>query len=1608
MNDPGILEEYHNTLQQLKHCIQGFPSHLAAEKPNRQALLLDRAAHVKEAVLALQAGGRAPAYQPSVFLQQQQQQHAAPVAVEVTGAFAQQEYVPVAKSIDVPDDRVPTTDAVPVVTPISFGGAGMAVTAAMHWKHQAHRHEAPRTAPPGQPAAGAPVLPLYRESLEQLSELRGFRRSLENRLAAYGLEKAGRPASPASQAPPRPQAPELEELDEEPATEVAGSECSDGSMREFLDERRAAATHVQRIYRGSVARRRVSARHAARPAYAPASATAPSDLVVEDLDTVQLSDEDATGTQLPEAQHRYEEDDEVEEGSEDSVSPTPQPPPRPARPVGRWAGGAVGTGAPAALTRLQRPAGKLNWVSSIWKALERCVALLDNSQAIKASSSLSDIHKSAEMLFLFQELLPPMAVYFGYYFRQDRAEVDESEKRRILNLATRLLRGVHGLCHPPLGPECEVTEDDTAYADIALHQMLENGLRQARPLSAGHNSAIEKDARRGAARLKKEPTMLPQPTPSYARLVQQFLALAAHEQPTLGDANDADDSLTGGVAAEAEVVVERPAAKPPVSRPQSADHKPALAATQAHGDQSEGSSDEEAAAAADRMVVKCGNDLGGGMNQTWKGKGELDGSGWAPVEQHDQDEPSSPSPNSAAESGSINSLAEEDLSLDMDSPGLRSPSPDSATAANARRRVVNVGDGGSTPKEVRLFDTFEDYGTDGGGGGEDNAWEILAGGCALDQNGNIEATETMRGSWELVGLYFGGGSQQAEWACRSFEDEMRELYEAGGCEFDVLSCSANLMETEQTFADRQAELPWRTLPYGDPRPPALAKLFGIEDADRPVLVFIDSDGEVLSKDGVAEVRALLHDWRVQVAVLEGEAGLRAAGVALPGGGEGVADENESSAPRPVSWHERGEGAIYGAYFAFCRGQQLGHDDQFQTDGAAVPLENDERLAAGVSAAEKVLPPQLAGNLPVTVGGWTIATRLGSADSEDGFSAMTNSTSSRGDTSDGDLYEGEGGRVLLLSHARTGTQLAVWEDAAGFYFRRASDTTAMCLGPQCSVPTGVDQLREGQGDGGAGGMNLLSEYDVFTPTLPPAEEFTALCAVSDAVALAGGSYSWGAELHIPNDSVPWVLSVSEEDGTVLLADYAHTGGGALFLTPDGGMAFGSETATVLVQGSPSLPTAGWTQRRLSVLLDRARELSVATPDGFGAFGATHAITQGLALDANHDGLANALEVLATSSDTAVSPLELLPSRRAGWGLAEIEDEEPVPEDSDTTKRLAFVHSVSGARVTLGDQGGIHYRYAPVAATSAPWERWLSDEGWQDQSGTAGGRNAMPAEPDLAAAQYAAQSSATPVLPDSGRFAWSPFSEAAGGSSAADTAGWGLQLEDSGNVTIAHVKSWLRAWMFGQRASCVRLTGDGGVVVTDTEGGWTGLCITEGVAALAQQHGLNFLRLGGSPCTAAGWSIGVVGRSESTTAMPSMSGLLLLSHTDSGARIALREYDHAFYFVDSTSTSPAGAGPSAADDGNDSDGDSGGGGGAGGGMLWSMPGGSSDDDEVPDSPGGGLQYHGLAPGGLADGGPTYVQFEGVEQHARQPLPSPATYSWPGKSHDILSLDTRACVC
>eukprot|EP01046_Picozoa_sp_COSAG06_P054178 COSAG06_NODE_9567_length_1869_cov_1.588701_1_plen_391_part_10 len=388
-----LAQEYRETLSQIKQAIQSFPSHLAAEKPSRQALLLDRAARLKQ-VLGV-GGDRPPAYWPSAA-----QQQAPPVAVEVKRAFAQQEWVPVAKRIDAAHaSRLPTSEAVPVVTPISFAGAGMAAAAAVHWRQQAKREQqrqppsdAPRSEP--QPAAPAPaqqVLPLYRESLEQLSDLHGFRRSLEDRLEAYGLERA---ATHAGSSPSREA--HIEELEQpQPVEEPEeGSETSNGSIREFLEQRRQAATRIQRTYRGGAARRSLSrTRPDAGTAHSEDRfARDPDDgsaaVVVEDLDDVRIDDDHvgAPSSSLPPPEpHRYDDasdsnggDDSNEESSESSASGS-APPARPKRPVGRWAGGAVGTGAPAALTRLQRPAGKIQWVASIWRSLERCVALLDNS-----------------------------------------------------------------------------------------------------------------------------------------------------------------------------------------------------------------------------------------------------------------------------------------------------------------------------------------------------------------------------------------------------------------------------------------------------------------------------------------------------------------------------------------------------------------------------------------------------------------------------------------------------------------------------------------------------------------------------------------------------------------------------------------------------------------------------------------------------------------------------------------------------------------------------------------------------------------------------------------------------------------------------------------------------------------------------------------------------------------------------------------------------------------------------------------------------------------------------------------------------------------------------
>ena len=1289
------------TLAQIQQAIETFPQHMVQHQ--RRQLLLDRAAQLQRYLLKRGARGaaagdaRPPPPPPA--------DSAAPVAVDVTGKFARQKWVPVAESVEKPDASVPTTSAIPVVAPLSLSGAGTVATAAMRWKNKAQRGQRrPPEPPPVLEEDGAP--PIYRESLEQLDELRDFRRSLEDRMAAYGLEHDGRPPDEL----PEEDGPVLEELD--------GDESSDGSIREFLSARKEAAMRIQRTYRGRAARRRLSQARLSQPA-APAD-----DLVVEDLDTVQLSDEEAAAAGNEEPKEEEEEEaEEYDSTTTDSPSSSPTVPPQPKRPVGRWAGGAVGTGAAEPLTRFQRPKGKLKWVASVWAAFERCAKMLENSQAIKASTSVPDEEKRAEFLFIFRTLLPPMTIYFGSYFKRDRAEVEDEEKRRILSLATRLLRGVHGLCHPPPGAECEVTEEDTGAADVCLHQMLENGLRSARPLSAGHNSAIERDARRGAARLREAP---PEPPTSYARVVQQLLQASAHVQPALG----ADEG----------------------------------------GGKGEVDSDEEAAMAADRLASAASVSGGEGLDQVWKGGS----GGWAPVDVASSPEPDPPAPATPFVG----------LTLDLNSPELGSPSSPDSGNDEPRKRRVNVGEGGSTPKEVRVFipsssdEEAAEPGADGSWDNVSHAWEILAGGCALDASGHVLGTETLRGSGDLVGLYFGGGS--SEWACRSFEEEMRELYEAGGCAFEVLSCSTNLMETEVTFLERNAELPWRSLPYGDPRPVALAKLLGIEGSAGPVLVFINQDGECLSTEGCAEVRALLHDWRVQEAVLEGEAGLRAASIDVATDDAGQDDQLPlpiPEEPRPTEWHERGEGALFGAFFAFRRGLQLGGGDEVDADaaaasGAGTGAAGGKRLAAGMAAAESALPPGLLARLPCTMGSWTAATRTVAAGEDDDLGA-------------------EGGRALLLQHTRTGMQLAVWEDSPGFYFRLDSTGEALCLGPQCSVPTPVDQLRE---SGGAGAP-LLSDYDVFTPTLPSVEEFAAECGEGGTLDPPCGSWTWGEELHIPNDSTPWVLSAAE-DGSLLLADHGHQGGGALFLAPDGGVAFGSETATALVRASPALPMMGWTQRRLSVLLDRARELAEC-PDGFGAFGSAHAVTQGLTLDPSQQGLLEFVSALAASPETAVDALEMLPARCGRWALAEIESEEG-------SARLAFVHD-SGARLVLAEQGGVHYRYAGTTH----WERWFSDAGWQvrvapcpsrqavllnprslsqDQSGSAG-RRPMPEEDELAPAQFAAQSSATPVLPAAGRLLWGE--EAAG-------AGWGLLLEEGG-MTISHVGGWLRAWMFGQRCA-----------------------------------------------------------------------------------------------------------------------------------------------------------------------------------------------------------------
>ena len=136
--------------------------------------------------------------------------------------------------------------------------------------------------------------------------------------------------------------------------------------------------------------------------------------------------------------------------------------------------------------------------------------------------------------------------------------------------------------------------------------------------------------------------------------------------------------------------------------------------------------------------------------------------------------------------------------------------------------------------------------------------EELFPGPILDSDGNEVSKDVLSG--KTVGIYF-----SAHWCppCKLFTPELVKLRDANEEKFEVVFVSNDHTQKAQMNYMKEADMKWYTLPYRSATANALAQKFQVRGI--PSLVIVSDEGKIISKDGVAEVRAspqkALKSWQ---------------------------------------------------------------------------------------------------------------------------------------------------------------------------------------------------------------------------------------------------------------------------------------------------------------------------------------------------------------------------------------------------------------------------------------------------------------------------------------------------------------------------------------------------------------------------------------------------------------------------------------------------------------------------------------------------------------------------------------------------------------------------
>eukprot|EP01006_Ploeotia_vitrea_P050994 TRINITY_DN67517_c2_g15_i1.p1 TRINITY_DN67517_c2_g15~~TRINITY_DN67517_c2_g15_i1.p1 ORF type:complete len:145 (-),score=25.83 TRINITY_DN67517_c2_g15_i1:196-630(-) len=124
---------------------------------------------------------------------------------------------------------------------------------------------------------------------------------------------------------------------------------------------------------------------------------------------------------------------------------------------------------------------------------------------------------------------------------------------------------------------------------------------------------------------------------------------------------------------------------------------------------------------------------------------------------------------------------------------------------------------------------------------------LFAPGTKLVKAGGETVDASTLESKKLVGIYF-----SAHWCppCRGFTPVLAQRYKeivAAHPDFEIVFVSSD--KDDGQFKEYLSEMPWLACPLGDDNSKTLKSTFGVTGI--PMLVFVDGDGNVKTKDGRA-------------------------------------------------------------------------------------------------------------------------------------------------------------------------------------------------------------------------------------------------------------------------------------------------------------------------------------------------------------------------------------------------------------------------------------------------------------------------------------------------------------------------------------------------------------------------------------------------------------------------------------------------------------------------------------------------------------------------------------------------------------------------------------